>query len=315
MTGLLSLVIGIVLLFIGGEGLVRGSVTISERLQLSTLLIGTIVIGFGTSAPELVVSLDAVFSGFPDIALGNVIGSNIANTLFVLAIAALITEIPCRSHQLNRDAAMGVAAAVFLSLLGLTGSISRMSGLAMVLTLIVYLAYTIWSEKKRTKNLDKQIKKDIVSKKMSLPISALMAVISIILLALGAHFLVNGAVSIANYFGVSKAVIGLTIVAVGTSIPELVTVCIASWHKHTNMVIGNILGSNLFNILSIIGIAAIVKPIPFTGQIAKQDVWIMVATSTVLMIIILSSKKINRWIASVFLALYCLYVLWLYTLR
>ena len=319
MFDILFVIGGLIFLFLGGDGLIRGSVTIAEKLNLSTLLISTIVIGFGTSAPELLVSIDAALEGFPEIALGNVIGSNISNIFLVLGIAASISTIPCLTSQIRRDAIVGMAASVFLALLSLSGYIHRFTGLAMFASLIAYLSYIIWSEKnesklekKKERKLEIQIEKEMVSKNISLSLAVFMTLISFIFLVIGARLLVDGAVSIAKDFGISKAVIGLTLVAVGTSLPELVTACIASWRKHSDVVIGNILGSNLFNILSIVGITAFIKPISFKGQIAQQDVWIMLATSALLISVILSRKQIGRLEGKVFLILYAMYIVWLY---
>lgn len=310
---------GLVFLFLGGDWLIRGSVTIAEKLNFSTLLISTIIIGFGTSAPELLVSIDAALKGYPEIALGNVIGSNISNILLVLGIAASISTIPCLTSQIRRDAIVGVAASVFFALLSLSGYIHRFTGLAMFASLIAYLSYIIWSEKNNSKvekkeaiNLEMQRTKEMDSKSHSLLLAVFITLISLIFLVIGARLLVDGAVSMANHFGISKAVIGLTLVAVGTSLPELVTACIASWRKHSDLVIGNILGSNLFNILSIVGITAFIKPISFKGQIAQQDVWIMLAVSALLISVILSGKKIGRLEGAAFLILYVIYVTWLY---
>jgi len=318
-SNILFVIGGLVLLFLGGDGLIRGSVTIAKKLNLSNLLISTIVIGFGTSAPELLVYLDAVFEGFPEIALGNIVGSNISNVLLVLGMAASISTIPCITSQIRRDAIMGMAASVFLSLLSLTGYIHRFTGLVMFASLIAYLSYIVWSEKnedklkkKKERTLEKQIEKEMVSKDIPLSLAVFMTLISLIFLVIGARLLVDGAVSMANHFGISKAVIGLTLVAVGTSLPELMTACIASWRKNPDLVIGNILGSNLFNILSIVGVTAFIKPISFTGQIAQQDVWIMLATSALLIFVILSGKKIGRLTGVIFLVLYATYIVWLY---
>lgn len=313
MLDVLYLIGGIIFLFLGGDGLVRGSVSIAEKLKLSMLLISTIFIGFGTSAPELIVSLHAALQGLPEIALGNIVGSNISNILLVLGSAAILSTIPCESYQLKRDAMLGIAASIFLASIGLYGYIHRSIGFAMLLTLGIYLTLIILSEKQKGKpELKEGTKIEIKKKTLSIPLAILLAIVSIILLAIGAKLLIDGAVSIADQFGISKVVIGLTVVAVGTSLPELATALIASWRKHPDMVIGNILGSNLFNILFIGGATALIKPIPFTNQLAKQDVWIMLATSILLLAIILLRKKITRLEGGFFLILYTIYVFWLY---
>ncbi|GGI86140.1 calcium/sodium antiporter [Legionella impletisoli] len=309
---------GLIFLCLGGEGLIRGSVAIAERLHLSTLLISTVVIGFGTSAPELIVSVEAALDGFPEIAIGNIVGSNISNILLVLGLAACLIPIPCRAPQIKLDSLMGVIACLLLALLAIPGYIHRPTGFLMVLLLILYQSITIWREKKfeptiiEKETLKRQIEKEIIPKHLSLPHALLLAVASLFLLGLGAHWLVIGAVTLAQQLGISKAVIGLSLVAVGTSLPEIFTVLVASWRGHPDMVIGNILGSNLFNILSILGITALIKPIPFTGKIAEEDVWLLLFISIVLFLIILKRMKLTRMEGVLMLSSYGLYLLWLY---
>lgn len=314
---------GLVLLFLGGEGLINGSVTIAAKLNLSTLLVSTVIVGFGTSTPELLVSLQAMLQDSSDIALGNVVGSNISNTLLVLGVAAFIASIPSWTSQIRRDVIMGVAAAAFLALLSLSGFISRFSGISMFTILIFYLSYNIWSEKRGTKQNEKEEKdlcrymcgcaeKDIIKEKMSFHAAAFLTIISFFFLIVGARLLVSGAVSIAQSFGVSEAVIGLTLVALGTSLPELVTAIVASLRKQADVIIGNVLGSNLFNILGILGITAFIKPITVSGRIAEQDIWIMLTTAALLVYVTLSGKKIDRIEGGMLLALYTGYVFWLY---
>ena len=318
MTDLLFIVLGLLLLGFGGEGLVRGSVTIAEKLNLSTLLISTIVIGFGTSAPELVVSVNAALSGAPEISLGNVIGSNISNTLLILGVASLLVVIPCRTMQIKYDAAMGLFASSVLSVLAIIGYINRLMGTIMLAMLIVYLLFIIIREKKARRHhqtkasLDAVITDVIPLKKTSFPMACLITLGGLALLVIGSNFLVNGAIAIATKYQVSQAVIGLTIVAIGTSLPELATAAIAAWRNEPDIIIGNILGSNLFNLFSIIGITAMVKPIPFAGQLAAQDVWVMLGTSVLAFIIVVIRKKMTRIEGASLLSIYGLYLTWLY---
>lgn len=312
---LIYIIAGLLLLFAGGEGLVRGSISIAKRLKLSNLLISTVIIGFGTSMPELAVSMDAAINNYPDIALGNIIGSNISNSLLVLGLAAAISLIPCATRPVKRDAIAGLAATFILAMISLTGYIQRWMGLYMIVVLAIYVMYIVWNEKYQSliSSLHQSgIESDLIEKDVSFSSAMLITPVSLISLLAGAHLLVLGAVAIASKLGISNAVIGLTIVAVGSSLPEISTAMIASWHKHADVVIGNILGSNLFNILSILGITALVKPIPFEGVIASRDIWIMLATSILLTAVVLIRNKIARTEAVVFLALYTAYVSWLY---
>ncbi|WP_133129993.1 calcium/sodium antiporter [Legionella yabuuchiae] len=310
---------GLVFLYLGGEGLIRGSVGIAEKLQLSTLLISTVIIGFGTSAPELVVSVAAALDGYSEIAIGNIVGSNISNTMLILGLGAIIFTIPCNAPQIKLDALMGVIACLLLALLSIPGYIHRFTGFLMLLLLIVYQSFNIWKEKKLAQEetqsetkFKNQIKKEIIPTTIALPSALLLSIFSLIFLALGAHWLVKGAVTIAYQYGVSEAVIGLSLVAIGTSVPELFTVLVASWRRHPDMVIGNILGSNLFNLLSILGITSLIQPIPFTGKIAEQDVWLLLAISSFLLLVILKRKKIDRLVGLSLLLSYGLYLYWLF---
>lgn len=310
---------GLMLLFFGGDGLVRGSVEISQKLNLSTILISTVIVGFGTSMPELVVSVQAAFDGSSDIALGNIIGSNICNTLLILGIAAIIASISCRSAQIRRDVFAGVLASAFLVLLSFLGVINQFSGLLMLVMLAAYLSYNGLSEKKKRKGglfdnrkLYENIEKEIVDVEGSSGRVILITVGSLFFLVIGAKLLVTGAISIAYNLNISEAVIALTLIALGTSLPELATACIASWRKHTDVVIGNVLGSNLFNILGVLGFTAVIKPISFSNRITGQGVWIMLAVSILLVPLILSSRKISRAEGTVILSFYFLYIFWLY---
>ncbi len=295
---------GLVLLGIGGEGVVQGSVSIAKRMKLSTLLISTVIVGFGTSMPEMMVSVQAAIDGAPDIALGNVVGSNICNTVLVLGVAGLIYPIACRGRQIKRDVMVGVAAALFLALISFTGIIDRIAGALMVSGLALYLGHGVWSEKKKAELTDADI--DDIEHKLILALP--MAVVGIAMLMGGAKLLIMGAVSIASQFGVSEAVIGLTVVAFGTSLPELATAVVAAYKKHTNIIIGNVLGSNLFNILAVLGVAAVVHPIKYVGQIATQDVWIMLGIVTLLLPIVFIRKKICKPEAALFLLIYIAYM-------
>jgi len=314
-----KIAIGLLLLFIGGEALVRGSVVLSKRLGISAILIGVVVVGFGTSAPEMIVSIQASLKGQPDIALGNVVGSNIANVLLILGLAGVLTPVYCHHKAIHRDALVGVIASVALLVLSYVGIISRLSGAVMLLALIVYLVYSYrlerrekWaSSQKATPTLHEQ-EVDELSSKMSLRTSIVLAIVGIIMLVFGADSLVEGASNVARQFGISEAVIGLSLVALGTSLPELATAISAAIKKHSDVIIGNVLGSNLFNILSILGVTSMIKPIPVTGQIATFDIPLALAIAFILLVIILVLKKIGRITAVLFIVSYFSYIAWLY---
>lgn len=306
---------GLALLFTGGEGLLRGSVSIAEKLGLSTLLVSMVIVGFGTSTPELMVSATAALRGAPAIALGNVVGSNIANILLILGASALIAPVACARPQIRRDALAVLVAGLCLAPFALTGMLGRAAGLALVVVLAAYLGYCIRAERKRAKGkgeFRKQIEEDVGKPALSLPKASALCVVALAFLAGGAHCLVEGATSLAEKFGIPDAVIGLTLVAVGTSLPELATAAVAAWRKHGDVVIGNIMGSNLFNTLGILGVTAAISPIPFEGRIAQIDVWIMIAVSLALYPAIHTGHKISRFEGGTFVALYLGYTVWLF---
>ncbi len=310
MLDILLMVCGFVALVIGGEGLVRGSVSIAKALKLSTLLISVVIVGFGTSMPEMVVSVQAALAGSADISLGNVVGSNICNVVLILGVAALIFPVACHSKAIKRDVVVGIGAAIFLAALSFVGEISRISGLLMLLSLVAYLGYCVYIDRKNN-SLEMAEEAEEFSYKMS--VAAPMAIIGIAMLMGGAKLLIIGATSIAQKFGVPEAVIGLTIIALGTSLPELATAIVAARKKQSDVIIGNILGSNLFNILAILGTTSVITPIPYAGQIAHQDVWIMLAIAILVAPFAFVLKHINRTAGAFFLVLYVGYIGYLAT--
>lgn len=309
----LYVAIGLVLLFYGGDWLVKGAVSVAHRLNMSTLLVSILIVGFGTSTPELLVSVQAALAGSPDIALGNIIGSNTANVLLIMGLAAVITPVLCHSKGVKRDSLVVLLASLILLGLSFLGVIPRIAGIFMLLIMAGYIGYCIWQEKK---SHDHDIEpEDHEQSPLSLSKSIGYCVVSLALLVVGARLLVDGASDIARGFGVSEAVIGLTLVAVGTSLPELAAAIAAAVKKHSDVMIGNILGSNLYNILGILGVTATIIPIPFSPQMAHMDIWLMVATAIVLLPIVwLGEKRISRVQGGLFLVIYLIYVGWLYTM-
>ncbi|PKQ29823.1 MAG: sodium:calcium antiporter, partial [Actinobacteria bacterium HGW-Actinobacteria-10] len=259
----LSAFAGFVLLFGGGEFLVRGAVMVSRRFGLSPLLIGMTVVAWCTSAPELVVSLGAALEGRSDLALGNVVGSNIFNVLGVLGAAAIITPILVDPKALKRDMAVMLTAVAALVLVATTGEIGRISGAALLIALLLYVVVSYRSEVRQpslpSATLHEHESAEVVaSGSMVSGIAFLSA--GLMALVVGSRFLIVGASDIARTFGVAEAVIGLSLVAVGTSLPELATSVIAALRGHPDVAVGNVVGSNTFNILGILGITALVRP-------------------------------------------------------
>lgn len=306
------LVGGFILLFLGGEFLVRGSVAIAERLRISKLVVGLVIVGLGTSTPELLVSIQAVLSGSPDIAVGNVVGSNIANILLVLGVAALIVPIVNSDSGIRRDVTvMAVVSAALVAVL-LQGEISRPAGVAMLGALALYLAITYGLERRRKASAFTHKAEDAEKTKdmpLSAPLAGGAAVLGIILLVVGAKLMVDGATGIARDFGVSEAVIGLTVVAIGTSLPELATAIVASLRRHADVVLANIVGSNIFNVLAILGVTAVISPIPIAERFATVDGPIMLGVALTAAILLFTVKRIGRPLGAVFLATYIAYIL------
>lgn len=298
---------GLVLLFAGGESLVRGAVALAHRLALSSLVIGLVVVGFGTSMPELLVSVQAALSGSPDIAVGNVVGSNISNILLILGIAAVLFPIAIPSNGIARDLFIMTAVAAIMLVIGWQGDISRPIGALMLATLVAYL-FTIYTiDRNRDIGDDEQTDIPMAPWKM-----AGFLIFGLGALFLGADLLVDGATRIARDFGVAEAVIGLTVVAIGTSLPELATAVVAAFRKHSDVALGNVVGSNIFNILGILGITAMVAPVSVADQIATFDIPVMLGISVALAALMLLLGRIGRVTGAAMLAGYVIYVVVLF---
>lgn len=308
------LVAGLALLAIGGEVLVRGATQAARMLGVSPLLIGLTLVGFGTSTPELVTSLTAAFEGSPGIAIGNVVGSNTANILFILGLTALIMPLAVDKDAFKRDGLVLTLAT--LACLGaiLLGFMERWVGIVFILGLIAYIVWAYMGERK-SGDAEAQMQEHKVEDTGGLPgglIGALLfAVGGIAITILGARFLVDSAIDIAKGFGISDTIIGLTVVALGTSLPELITSVIAALRKHSDVALGNIIGSNIYNVLGILGVTALIKPIPVPPEIAALDIWVMVGATALLLLFLRSGWKLVRWEGAVFMGLYAAYIGWL----
>jgi cation:H+ antiporter len=262
----LLFVVGLLGLFFGGEFLVRGASSIARRFGISPLVIGLTIVGFGTSAPEMLVSVNAALAGQPAIAIGNVLGSNIANILLILGISAVIAPLIIPARRLARDLAFMLLATGVIWVMLLDGIVSRVEGGVLLAGLAVFLVMAFMSGSAPQEE-DPQ--------ETSLGKASLMTLGGLVLLVIGAHYLVESASTIARTFGISEAVIGLTIVAVGTSLPELATSVIAAYRRQTEIAVGNVVGSNIFNIFGILGVTALIAPIPSEARFAMIDMpWV-----------------------------------------
>ena len=321
----LPLIGGFVLLVLGGEFLVRGAVQVATRFGVSPLVIGLTLVGFGTSTPELVTSVQAALSGSPGIAYGNIVGSNIANILLILGISAVLAPIAVSSSALKRDSALMVAVAVVFAATAALMPLGALVGIAFVAALAFYI-YTAFRQERQLATVDhgaaydKSIAAQSVDPALvpaekperSVVISLLVALAGLGLVLLGGYFLVNGAVTLARSLGVSETVIGLTIVAVGTSMPELVTSIMASIRKQADVALGNIVGSNIYNILGIGGITALIAPTAVPPEIVRFDNLIMIAASILLVAFAYTGRRISRPEGGLLVVFYVAYVAWLW---
>lgn len=305
---------GLILLTLGGDTLVRGATAAARKLGVSPLLIGLTLVGFGTSTPELVTSLTAVQAGSPGIAIGNVVGSNTANILLILGITALIAPIAVDRAAFRRDGLMLVVASVVCAAAVLGGVVGPVAGAVMVALLIAYLVIAYLGERgvqdaERAKY--EHIAEDAPDARGGVWAGLGLAAIGIALTIGGARLLVDGAVVIARDLGVSDTVIGLTVVAVGTSLPEMVTSVVAAVRGRADVALGNVIGSNIYNVLGVLGITALLAPFEAPEAIARLDIWVMLAATALLVLFVRTGMKIVRWEGAALLAAYAGYMAWL----
>lgn len=296
----LMLALGLVALFAGGEFLVRGAVGIARRFGVPPLVIGLTIVGFGTSMPELLVSVQAALSGTPAIAVGNVVGSNLANILLILAVAAAIAPVVIRPEAMVRDFVAMVLATLAAWGLMWTGEIGRLAGLALVAALALYLWISLRSGAE-VEDLGDDAPPALWK-------SVLRVAAGLAALVLGAQLLVDSASAIARSFGVSEAVIGLTVVAVGTSLPELATSVVAAIRRHSEIAFGNVVGSNLFNLLGILGATAAIHPVPVDPRFVRVDMPILTAVTLGLVALAIAARGIGRLGGLAMLGGYATYV-------
>lgn len=312
--------VGLVLLVIGGELLVRGSSALAAVMGISPLVIGLTVVAFGTSAPELAVSVQAGLAGASDIAIGNVVGSNIFNVLFVLGTCALLAPLVVSMQLVRREVPILIVISFLLALLALDGRIGLIDGMALTTGIIVYTAWSVIGSRRETAAANAEYAQEFGAHppapargaRMIATNLGLLAV-GLFLLVLGARWLVDGAVELAQALGVSDVIIGLTIVAAGTSLPEVVTSVVATLKGERDIAIGNVVGSSIFNILCIVGVAAMVTPggLNVPAAIINFDLPVMIATSVACLPIFFSGMTIARWEGALFFGYYIAYTTYL----
>ncbi|WP_304639145.1 calcium/sodium antiporter [Pseudomonas sp.] len=306
-------VAGILLLTLGGEVLIRGALGAARRFGVSPLLSGLVIVGFGTSAPELVVSVNAALGGQPDIAIGNVVGSNIGNVLLILGLCAVIMPLSVQPLALRRDATTVIGASVLFMLLVMGGELNRIGALVLLASLAAYLAWAYRTERAPASSAPGAMHAAEADEVQPVPPRAgwILGALGggLVLLIAGSQVLLHGAVGIAESLGLSKAVIGLTLVAVGTSLPELTVSVIAALRRHADVAVGNILGSNIFNLLGILGVAGLMAPLPLDERILGFDQWVMLATAVLLLAFLYTGRRLSRTEGAVLLGAYAAYLL------
>ena len=312
----IQIIAGLALLALGGEGVIRGAVGIARRLGLSELLIGLTLVGFGTSSPELITSIDAALVGSPGIALGNVLGSNIGNILLILAVVLLIKPIAVNPAAVGRDGVIALVVSIGLAALALTfGELNRMIGLLLLAGLAIYV-FAVWRIERRggvAAEMHVESSHTHDPAPQALWLSALFVTAGLGLLMLGANFLVTGAVATARIAGLSETVIGLTIVAIGTSLPELVATLAAALKGRSDVAFGNIVGSNIYNILGILGLTALIHPLPIPKDVGLLDWGALIGSAALLLVFALTGRRLTRLEGLAFLAGYVTYIFFLLT--
>ncbi|WP_309382365.1 calcium/sodium antiporter [Cerasicoccus frondis] len=307
---MLFILAGVILLYFGAEGLVRGSTSLALRAGISPLVVGLTVVAFGTSAPELTVSISAATRQMGAVSLGNVLGSNIFNIAVILGLSALVRPLEIHINLLRRDIPIMIGvSAIGFGLLFLS-EIGRIAGVALLVLLVGYIYFTIHESKRESAQSAEAL--DVPEKPAGVWWKDVaMLIVGLGLLIWGANLFVEGAINIARRLGISEAIIGLTIVAAGTSLPELATSIVAALKKQTDIAVGNVVGSNIFNILCILGATVLVCPISTSG-ISLVDGGVMLLTSLILLPLARTQLTIQRWEGAVLLAVYGGYLLWLW---
>lgn len=310
----LMLIGGLLLLIASGEALVKGAVGIALMMRISTLVIGMTIVSFGTSAPELLVSVKAALKGHPDIAIGAVIGSNISNITLVLGITAMIFPITVQRDSLVIDWPLMMLATIGFYIAVLNMILGTYEGLAFVVLLITFSLWLIRRSRKNNPKISDDNKNDSRRKNIGMIARNLALIVAGSFgLAIGADLFLDGADDIALNFGVSHRVIGITLVAFGTSVPELITSCVAAFRKQTDISIGNLIGSNVFNLLGILGVTALVKEIRVNPLMLNFDVFWLLGISALLLPIMLFGRKVFRLEGLILLIIYALYIFFVVT--
>ncbi|OSZ67346.1 calcium/sodium antiporter [Hydrogenophaga sp. IBVHS2] len=309
---------GLVGLIAGAELLVRGASRLALSFGISPLVVGLTIVAFGTSSPEVAVSVGAALDGQTDLALGNVVGSNIFNVLFILGVSALITPLVVNIQLIRQEVPIMIGASIILLLVCLDGRIGFMDGLLLCGLMVAYTAFLIVQSRRESQAARDEYAAEVQPAASGawdarLPVQLLLIAVGLGLLVLGSEALVTASIAFAKALGVSDLVIGLTIVAAGTSMPEVATSIMAAIKGERDIAVGNVVGSNTFNILGCLGIASVVSPagLGVPSSLLALDMWVMLATALACLPVFLTGREIARWEGAVFLAYYAAYVAWL----
>ncbi len=311
---LVLFILGLVLLIVGAEALVKGSSRLAAALGISPLVIGLTVVAYGTSSPELAVSIQSAWAGQADLALGNVVGSNIFNVLFILGLSAMIAPLVVSQQLVRLDVPLMIAVSLLLLLLALDGNLSRFDGSLFFAINIAYVVWAIRQSRKENQQIKEEYEKEYGAGRSSQwPVNLALIVAGLGMLVLGSHWLVEGAVAVAQALGLSELIIGLTIVAAGTSLPEVATSIIASIRGERDIAVGNVVGSNLFNILAVLGLTSIVAPngVNVSPAALRFDIPVMSAVALACLPVFFTGFRIGRREGALFFAYYLAYTLYL----
>jgi cation:H+ antiporter len=314
---ILMFILGLVALTIGAELMVRGAARLALTFGISPLVVGLTIVAFGTSAPEMAVSAGAALSGSGDLAIGNVVGSNIANVLLILGLSALIVPLAVNEQIIRQEIPIMIGACLLFVVLALDGSISRGEGVLLFTLVIVYSAFLVIQSRRASKAVQDEFAEEMPDTgsrwDAHWSVQALLVISGLALLVVGADWLVDAAVAVARSFGVSDLVIGLTVVAVGTSMPEIATSLVAAFRGQRDIAVGNVVGSNIFNIFACLGFASIIADggIAVSEAARNFDLWVMLAVAFACLPIVITGREIARWEGGVFIAYYAAYTAYL----
>ncbi len=306
-------VVGLPVLLVGAELLVRGASRLARAVGISPVVVGLTVVAFGTSAPELAVNITAVYAGNPDVAVGNVVGSNIANILLILAVAAIVAPLAVAARIVRADVPLMIGTAALLWLYASDGELSRLEGVILVGGLAIYILMLWWESRREPAAIEAEFEAGLTSRVHTsggVVRDVVFVIVGLVALVVGGRLIVDGAVGIATGLGLPEVVIGLTVVAIGTSLPEMATAVIAGLRGEPDLAVGNIVGSCIFNVLAVVGLTASVAPdaIPVAASVASFDLPVMVAVTVIALPIVLTGFVVRRWEGALLLGYYAIYL-------